>query len=212
MKPEEIRDLKYKYREDYMTEEEMKDIDCKISKLMNNRGYMGDLYSRWEDEETVYKGDQEKVANRPNTRVNIVNANIEGQVSALVEQNLAVTATGESPADSHFAEWARIGLEWSFRKNRIKRVLEVHERRRIKFGAGLFKVYFDEDAINGFGLAKVCCPPLTKIFIDNKVKDALRFQEAEYVAETIRLSKTQFRHVRRRERERSRLRRSVYRR
>jgi len=192
MKPEEIRDLKYKYREDYMTEEEMKDIDCKISKLMNNRGYMGDLYSRWEDEETVYKGDQEKVANRPNTRVNIVNANIEGQVSALVEQNLAVTATGESPADSHFAEWARIGLEWSFRKNRIKRVLEVHERRRIKFGAGLFKVYFDEDAINGFGLAKVCCPPLTKIFIDNKVKDALRFQEAEYVAETIRLSKTQF--------------------
>ena len=183
---------KYYSREDFMTEKEMKEVDNRLSKLITNRGTMADLYSRWEDEEVIYKGDQPTVANRPNTRVNIVNAIIEGQVSALTEQNLAITTRGESPADKQFADWARIGLDWALRKNKIKRIIEVHERRRLKFGAAILKVYFDEYAINGFGLPTICCPPLTKIYIDNKVKDFLRFQEAEYIAETIRLSEDQF--------------------
>lgn len=192
MKTELYFDLKYKRREDFMTQDEMKEVDNRLTKLIQNRSEMGDLYSRWEDEETAYKGDQEKIKNRPNSRVNIINANVEGQIASIIEQNIAVSTRGESPADKEFSNWAKIGLEWTLRKNKIKKTIEVHERRRLKFGTGLFKVYFDEEAINGFGLAKIFTPPLTKIFIDNKIKDSLRFQEGEYIAETIRLGKNQF--------------------
>ena len=194
MKPSEklSPESNYLRREDFMTEDEMKYIDTCITKLLQNRGEMGDLYSRWEDEEKSYKGDQEIMPKRPNTRINIFNANIEGQIAMLLDQNIAINTRGESPSDEEFAKWARIGLDWTFRKNHIKKVIDVHERRRLKFGTGIFHVYFDEDAIDGFGLAKICAVPLNRIFIDNKIKDYLRFQEAEYVCEAIRLSKTQF--------------------
>jgi hypothetical protein len=181
-----------KRREVFMSDDEMLYIDDCITKLTQNKGEMGDLYTRWEDEEKAYKGDQPILPKRPNTRINIFNANIEGQIAMLLDQNIAISTRGESPSDETFAKWARIGLDWTFRKNHIKKVIDLHERRRLKFGSGIFKVYFDEDAIDGFGLAKICTVPLNRFFIDNKIKDYLRFQEAEYVCEPIRLSKTQF--------------------
>jgi len=178
-------------REKFMTERDIREINTNIDTLLMNKGNMGDLYARWEDEETAYKGDQEKISNRPNSRVNIINANVEGQVSSLIEQNIAVVTKGESPTDGEFAKWARVGLDWSLRKNKIKRILDVHERRRLKFGTGIFKVYFDENALGGFGLATIKAPPLNKVYIDGKIKDILRYQEAEYIAEEVTLSKTQ---------------------
>lgn len=178
-------------RQDLMTQEEMTEINDIISKLMQNVGEMGEKYSEWSRIETAYMGEQPTEKGRPNTRVNIMNANIEGQISGIIDQNIAISARGESPSDQHYSEFARVILEWTFRKNYIKKVLEQHERRRIKFGAGIFKVHFDPDAINGFGLSKITCVPLNKFLIDTKIKDSLRFQEAEYQGEPIRMSKSQ---------------------
>lgn len=186
---------KLKYRENWMNEKEMKEVDDRITLLIQNRAEMGEHYSRWEQEEIAYKGDQELIPNRPNSRVNIVNSLIEGQVSNIIDQNIAVVTKGESPSDKYYAEWARIGLDWALRKNKIQKIVEQHERRRLKFGVGIFKVYFDEYAISGFGLAKICCPPLNRIYIDRKIKDYMRFQEADYIAEAIRMSKTQFEEI-----------------
>lgn len=179
-------------RDSFMTNDEMIEIDDYLCKITQNRGHMGDLYSRWEKEEEAYKGDQPEKQDRPNSRVNIFNANIEGQIAALIDQNMTVTTRGEGPSDQLYAEWARIGLDWTLRKNKIKSIIAQHERRRLKHGNGVFNVYFDDNALNGFGLAKISCTPLTRIFIDNKIKDILRYQEAEYIAEAIRLSDNQF--------------------
>jgi hypothetical protein len=50
------------------------------------------------------------------------------------------------------------------------------------------KVYFDPNFSNGFGLVRICTPPLNKVFIDNAIKDIYRLQEATYIAETITYS------------------------
>ena len=178
-------------RQDFMTQDEMSEINERICKLTSNVGEMSDLYKQWATIETAYKGEQPKVTGRPNTRINIMNANIEGQLSGLIDQNIAVVTRGESPSDQHYAEFARIMLDWTLRKNYIKKVIEQHERRRIKFGAGVLKVHFDPDAIDGFGLSKISCVPLNRFLIDTKIKDQLRVQEAEYMGEPIRMSKSQ---------------------
>jgi len=190
--PKEKEQKKYYRQSEFMTDEEITEINECLTLLNQNKGEMSKYYSEWADIDTSYRGDQAKEKNLPNTRVNIFNANIEGQVSNIVDMNMSVMTRGEGPSDQSFANWARIGLDWTLRKNRFKKVLAKHERRRELFGAGIFKVYFDPNEFYGFGLTKICCPPLNKIFIDNKVKDDLRFQEAEYIAETIRYSKTQF--------------------
>ena len=179
-------------RQQFMTDDEMRDVDEFIVRINQNKGYMSEFYSRWSAEDEAYRNDQPKVANRPNTRVGILNAIIETRVSSLVDKNLAVTCRGEGVSDQSFANWGKVGLEWTFRKNGFKKILAVHERRRSLHGQGIFKLYFDPDALHGFGLTKITCVPLNKIFVDTKVKDPLRFQEAEYIAETIRLSEQQF--------------------
>lgn len=174
----------------FMTEEEIKNVDNWLTKIEYNRGQLGSYYTRWEVEQTAYSGDQEIKENRPNSRVNIVNANIEGQVASLIEQNIATVVRGEGPSDQSFAKWGRILLDWSLRKNHIKRLIERHERRRELFGPAWFKLYWDADAINGFGLATVTCPSLNSIFVDLKINDPLNIQDAEYIAEVMLKSKS----------------------
>ena len=178
-------------RSKIMSDDEMKMIDDMLTKISNNKGNMGSIYRQWTKEQEAYEAEQAIIPERPNTRVNIVNSNIEGQLAALVEQNIAIMARGQSAGDEKFAEWARIGVEWTFKKNKFKQIMQVHERRRLLFGCGILKVSWNADAINGFGIAKIAPPPINKMFIDTKIKDLLKFQEAEYIAETLQMSERQ---------------------
>jgi len=181
------KDLK---RETFMTEEETKRINDYISELIDNRGNLSKFYARLESEEKAYTQSQEKLDKRPNSRVNVFHAQIEGQVAAMVDQNIAVTTRGQSQGDEQFADWGRIGLDWTLRKNKIKTVLAICSRRFLKNGPVWMKTYFDADALDGFGLAKLTPVALNKIFIDQKIKDFMRTQEADYISETILQSKT----------------------
>lgn len=176
-------------RLDFMSEEEIKRIDDYLTKIEQNRGKMDDYYNRWDKEQEAYSMEQPILEGHPNSRVNVLNANIEGQVASLVEQNIAVACRGEGPSDAPFADWARIGLDWTLRKNHIKKLLDRHERRRELFGSAWFKIYFDPEKVNGFGLVCITCPPLNSTFVDMKINDPLNLQDAEYIAEVMPKSK-----------------------
>jgi hypothetical protein len=51
LKKEDYTKQKYVRRQEFMTEKEMKEVNDRITKLLLNRGEMGDLYGRWEKEE-----------------------------------------------------------------------------------------------------------------------------------------------------------------
>jgi hypothetical protein len=176
-------------KEEFMTEQEMVEINDKIDRLNQAKGDMSALYSEWSDIEEYYKNEQAEEKNRPNSKINIMNANIEGQIAMCIDQNIETVTRGEGAGDQDYADQARIALNWTIRKNRFKKVLEQHERRRFKFGTGIFHAHFDPDAINGFGLVKICTIPLTKFYLDGKIKDPLRYQEAEWMAEIVRVGK-----------------------
>lgn len=176
-------------RKNFMTDEEMRMIDDYLTKIEQNRSNMSDCYTEWEVNQESYSGDQPIVNNRPNSRINIINANIEGQVASLTDQTISIVCRGEGPSDQSFARWAQIGIDWTLRKNKIKKLIERHERRRELFGAAWIKLFWDKDAIDGFGLVKLACPPLTAIFVDMKINDPMLIEDAEYIAEVMLKSK-----------------------
>jgi hypothetical protein len=177
-------------RRDFMSDEDMRMVDDYITKIEQNKGYLDDYYTRWEKEHEAYMGDQPIRENRPNTRINILHANVEGQVATLIDQNIAVVCRGEGPSDKGFANWARIGIDWTLRQNHIKRILDRHERRRELFGPAFLKLHWDKDAVGGYGLAKITSPPLSSIFVDLKVTDPADLEDAEYIAEVMLKSRS----------------------
>jgi hypothetical protein len=185
---ENERSLKY---EEYMTDEEITRIKDYISKLIRCQGNLSAIYSEYADIEKYYENDQEEKEKMPNTKVNILNANIEGQAAMIMEQEISVMTRGESADDDDYAEDARIGLDWTLRKNYFKRPFKQFIRRFLKFGNGALTVSFDPKALADFGLVKIFTLPLTQIYIDSNIRDFNRYQEAEYVAEAMTISKTQ---------------------
>jgi hypothetical protein len=178
--------------EKFMTDEEIKRTNTYVGQLNDVKGEMQHLYSEWADIETYYQNNQTDVTDMPNSKINIINSNIEGQTALIVEQNMAIMTRGESADDENYAKDARVGLEWTLRKNYFRRVEKSYVRRLLKYGNSVFSLFFDPDALNKFGLVKIHSSSLSSIFIDGKIKDFHRYQEAEYIAEAITLSKTQF--------------------
>jgi len=137
-----------------------------------------DLY--WEGDVNHAKNDADPASN-----VNIIHPNVEGQVAMLIEQNIAITALPQTPADTELAETARLVLEFIKDKNKLTRKLDVHERRREKYGTGILRVIYDPDALGGAGLPIIEPCDNRRIFIDPCITDIYKTNEAEYIIETI---------------------------
>lgn len=188
----EKRQAKKALRDQLMTDDQQRfsrDIIAKYKVLFSENQT---LYSLWDRCEAAYRGISTDYTTDDSTlqydTINLVHPNIEGQVAALVEQNIGVATRGETPSDQNYADVGKHLLEWTLSKNNIKLLVERHERRREKFGVGLFKVFFDPEAINKFGLATITCPSLKKVFVDGKIKDHLKIQEGDYIIETMEKS------------------------
>jgi len=180
-----------KRRESFMTDEEILRINDYIVDLNLCKGDMSDLYSEWADIEKYYGNNQDDISKRPNSKVNIMNANIEGQAALVAEQEIAVITRGESAGDDEFAEDGRVGIEWTLRKNYFKRPLRMFVRRLLKFGMSAFLVFFDPDAMKKFGLVKIQPISLNCLFVDRHITDILRYQEGDYIARAIPMSRKQ---------------------
>ena len=148
-----------------------------------NRG----LFEKWERMDLYWEGDanQPESDTDPASNTNIVNPNVEGQVAYLIEQNLAIQARGRGPSDVPFADTVRIILEFVKERNKMRRKLDVHERRRKKFGTGIFRVLFDPDMLDGMGLPWIepCNPAY--VFPDPNITDVYRINEGRFLIETM---------------------------
>ncbi len=122
------------------------------------------------------------------SNTNIIHSNVEGQVAMMMEQNIAISTVPVSPADIPFADTVTKVLEFIKDKNRLFRKLDIHERRREKYGTGILRVTFNPDALSGYGLPQidVCSPE--NIFVDPAITDVYKLQEAQFIIETMRKS------------------------
>lgn len=148
------------------------------------------IFDKMEEAALYWEGEanQPEDDNLPNSNTNIVNSAIEGQVAYLVEQNIAIEAKPRGPSDKPFRDNAVILMEFCKEQNKLRRQIEIHERRRKQFGTGIFRVLFDPDALDGMGLPKIEALNPAKVFPDPIVHDVYKIQEGRFVIEEINRS------------------------
>lgn len=148
------------------------------------------LFDLWENVEQYWEGhvNEPITDSDPASSINIVHSNIEGQVAMMTEQDLCVEVAPVGPSDMAFAKPVKIILQWIIDKNRMRRKLDIHERNREKFGTGIFRVIFNPDYMDGFGLPVIepCNPAY--IFVDPVITDVYKIQEGRFMIETLNRS------------------------
>ena len=161
-----------------------------VSYYINASRSRGNLAERFAEYDKYWEGDvnRKKSENDPASCTNIIHSNVEGQVSQLIEQNIAVMPTPVTPDDVPFSETVRIILEFILNKNHLIRKLDIHERRREKYGTGVLRVTFDPEALCGQGIPAIDCVSNTAVYVDPCITDPYRINEAEFIIERIKKS------------------------
>jgi hypothetical protein len=145
------------------------------------------LFDLWEKIESYWEGEAhvKQSADDPCSNTNIIHPNIEGQVALIMQEELDVSAGGVTPSDAPYAEAATIALQWCLDKNKMKRKIDLHERRREKFGTGIFRVLFDPDAAGGYGLPTIESVNPSYVFCDPSISDIYKIQEGAFIIEVL---------------------------
>ena len=161
-----------------------------ISYYINASRAKGDMAEKLRKYDDYWEGrvNRAESENDPGSNTNIVHPNVEGQVATLIEQNISVTPVPVTPQDVEFAETVRIILEFIMDKNRLIRKLDIHERRREKYGTGIFRVTFDPAALGGQGMPIIDNVSPQALYIDPCITDPYRLSEAEFIIERIKKS------------------------
>ncbi len=170
---EEKRALAAKYRRYYLDAWE-----DKKRRGIPERFALCDAY--WEGDVNLPQSE-----NDPGSSTNIVHANVEGQVALLLEQSIGIMPVPVTPDDAPFAANVQKVLEFIKEKNRLTRKLDLHERRREKYGTGIFRVSFDPGALSGAGMPVIEAVNPQNIFVDPGITDVYRIGEASFIIETV---------------------------
>jgi hypothetical protein len=195
-KPDKIYEDKYDQEPEFadirnklMTPEQVNRADFYLHHYNQLYTEMENRKEEWEELQRLYRADQDEADNDddPNCFVPIITPVVEGQIQTL-DIDPQVSATGQGPSDQPWARTGEILADWTFRQNKIRKLIKRHERRRRGYiGTGWFKCVFDPDALNGFGMPKVTCPSPSKVFVDGKIKDYMMLQDADFIIEEIGL-------------------------
>lgn len=141
------------------------------------------LHRDWAEYEEYWAGRANPPVDEddPGSENNIILPVIESQIADLVDEPIDIVVTGVEPSDHFFAHDVQKIIEWVVDKNKLQIKLDDFERDRLKFGTGIFKVWFDPHALKGRGLPviDVVCP--SNFFPDPKVKRPWKLQEAEFI-------------------------------
>ncbi|MBO9597122.1 MAG: hypothetical protein J7559_04765, partial [Cohnella sp.] len=191
---DEAKDKYTKQRLDLMTDEQQElaeKIQTWYQDAYTEKDQRG-IFEKMETADEYWEGDQHPPESDydPASNTNIVNSTIEGQVAYLVEQNIDIEAKPRGPSDLPFRDKAVNLMRWAKDQNRLRRKIDVHERRRKKFGVGVLRVLFNPDVLDGLGLPMIEPVNPAYVFPDPVVSDIYRIQEGRFMIETINRSIT----------------------
>ena len=179
----------YRYRQELLSSEETKEANTIVDnyraayQAKDNSG----LFDEMELAERYWSGDfgQPEDYDDPGSNTNIINTNVETQVASMVDQSIDIELKAYEPADKPYVEKARMILDRIKDANKLPKKIERHERRKCKFGTGIFRVMYNKKLIDKIGCPeiKVCNPAY--IFVDSNIVSLDDLQEAEYIVECI---------------------------
>ncbi len=187
-KPRTAEEL-YQYRQALLSSEETKEANTLVDnyraayQAKDNSG----LFDEMELAERYWSGDfgVPEDYDDPGSNTNIINTNVETQVAGMVDQSIDIELKPYEPADEPYVEKARMILDRIRNANKLPKKIERHERRKCKFGTGIFRVMYNKKLIDKMGCPeiKVCNPAY--IFVDPNIVSLDDLQEAEFIVETV---------------------------
>lgn len=144
------------------------------------------LFKKWEEIDAYWEGDIDDSPlddGEPMSNTNITNSNVEGKVALLCDQNIAIQVDAIEPSDRPFCDRVRILADFIKDKNKMYRKIDVHERRREKFGTGIFRVLWNFHALDDLGLPEIEPINPARVVVDAAITDVYKIQEAKYIIE-----------------------------
>ena len=144
------------------------------------------LFNKWEEIEHYWEGDiDDEYADdsEPMSNTNITNSNVEGKVALLCDQNISIQVDPIEPSDRPFCERVHILADFIKEKNKMYRKIDMHERRREKYGTGIFRVLWDFKALDDIGIPEIEAVHPARVFVDPSIIDVYKIQEAKYIIE-----------------------------
>lgn len=181
----------YKYRQDLLSSEETKVANLMLDNYRSAyqaKDNMG-LFDEMELAEKYWSGSfgVPEDFDDPGSNTNIINTNVETQVANMVDQSIDIELKPYEPADKPYVEKARLILDRIKDANKLPKKIERHERRKCKFGTGIFRVMYNKKLMPydkiGCPEIKVCNPAY--VFPDPNIVSLDDLQEAEFIVETM---------------------------
>lgn len=149
------------------------------------------LHSDWAEYEEYYsnRSNLPEDDDDPGSENNIILPVVESQVADLINEPMDIMVKGVEPSDHFFASDVKTVVEWVLDKNQMVFKMDEHERNRLKFGTGIWKVWFDPNALKGRGLPIIepICP--SNFFPDPKIKRAWQLEDCEFIIQAGFVSK-----------------------
>lgn len=146
-----------------------------------NRGFV----SLWQQLDSYWEGNMNAAVDDsdPASNTNIIHPNVEGEVALLTDQTLTVFVAPRTPSDRPFSSTVGIILTWICERNKLIRKIDVHERRRKKFGTGIVRVMFDPHYQKDFGLPTIENANPAYVYVDPNITDIYKIEDAEFIIE-----------------------------
>lgn len=175
-----------KVRDDLMTEEQQKRVDFYLSKYHEGKADLEERMQEWEEIHRAYKGERTDIVDdddmEKQVAVNVILTQIEGQVSSMQTTNIAGSYQGVGFSDQKFARTAGIVGDFILKRNNARQIVKKAGRRYLQFGYTILTTYWDDEALDNFGLPRLeCLKPGTVIF-DDKIEDIVDdLQRCDYI-------------------------------
>lgn len=164
-----------KARDELMTEEQQKRVDFYLSKYHEGKADLEERVQEWEEIHRAYKGERTDIIDdddmEKQVAVNVILTQIEGQVSSMQTANITGSYQGVGFSDQKFARTAGIVGDFILKRNNARQIVKKAGRRYLQFGYAVLTTYWDDEALDNFGLPRLeCLKPGTVIF-DDKIDD-----------------------------------------
>ena len=175
-----------KTRDELMTEEQQKRVDFYLSKYHEGKADLEERMQEWEEIHRAYKGERTDIIDdddmEKQVAVNIMLTQIEGQVSSMQTANITGSYQGVGFSDQKFARTAGIVGDFILKRNNARQIVKKAGRRYLQFGYTVLTTYWDDEALDNFGLPRIeCLKPGTVIF-DDKIEDIVDdLQRCDYI-------------------------------
>lgn len=149
-----------------------------------------DLHEKWAKYEDYYKNNQWKGKNvdekRVKPTVNYAFSTVESIMPFLTSDTPDPIILPTKPDDEELADDLTKVVKILLTKNRIEKALQLEERSRLKFGTGIWKIYFDPAKYNGLGDVAFDVVDVVNFFVDPDEVDDL--QNASYCLTAVKRS------------------------